>query len=320
MNRLVFLLVFLSLFFVLPAGATTIISPLVEIEADPGQTQTGVVKIFNETDQDLFLTASIEDFSPVVEAGQAVYQGTDPKSEQLEWFELAQDEIVLLPRQVIIVPFTITVPQTATPGGYYAAILWQSETKAVVDQPNVGVNSKVGTLVLLKVNGEVLEAGEIVDFQTQPVANYFFELPINFTVRFVNSGNIHLRPTGQVELAGPFGQSIDLPINLNHRNVLPASSRRFEVVWGQSKAGNFLVDFWQGLKSEITNFAIGPYSASASLTYGTANQQVVSLPITFWLVPYRLLIVFVLGLIILFWLFRTNRKMNKLKNSARKKK
>ena len=226
-----FNLIFFSVFLFLAGqvSATTIFSPLLELEIDPGNTENGIVKVFNETDEDIYLTSSVEGFTAGDEAGQPIYMPQDEKNDYLNWFELSQQDILLKPNQVGIIPFIVSIPQDAVPGGYYSVIFWKNVAEPNTDKPMVGVSSKVGTLVFLKVSGEIIEQGEVLEFITSQKKNYFSGLPISFLMRFENNGNVHLRPNGSIEIRGLFSRAI-LPVNDLQRNVLPNSIRQFEFV------------------------------------------------------------------------------------------
>ena len=312
------ILVISFLFFSQTVHAVTIFSPLIEMEIEPGQNQSGVVKIYNETQQDLFLNSSIESFAAGDEIGQPIYLPLDQKDSHLNWFKIAEDSIILKPGQVALVPFTISVPVKATPGGYYAVIFWQTEPGAISANNEVGVSSKVGTLVFLKVKGEVVEQGKILEFKTQAKQKYFFGLPINFLMRFENTGNIHLKPNGSIEIKGLFSKAV-LPVNSQKRNVLPGSIRRFEFIWGQDIAGNWIQKNLASLKQELKYFTIGSFSANLTLNYGIDNNQVIIESVDFWLIPYRLIIFVIIIIVILIIFFKINKKIKKIKQSGTKK-
>ncbi|OGY47079.1 MAG: hypothetical protein A3J62_00405 [Candidatus Buchananbacteria bacterium RIFCSPHIGHO2_02_FULL_38_8] len=320
MKKFFLILTISLLFFIITeAKATTIFSPLLEMEIDPGQSQSGVVKVYNETDQDIFLTSSVESFSAGDETGQPIFIPLEERNSYLSWFKVADEEIILRPSQVGIIPFIVTVPAEAVPGGYYAVIFWKNAPGPLAPGSEVSVSSKVGTLIFLKVKGEVFENGEILEFKTQPPQNYFFSLPISFSVRFKNSGNVHLRPVGPIELTNLFGQTEVLAVNELQRNILPNSVRRFEIIWGQTLSGNWLEQFWPGLRQELSQLAFGPYKATLTLSYGVENIQTVSKELKFWLIPYRSLVVFILIIIILAVFIKINKKVKRIKQGEFKK-
>ena len=315
----IFLISFFSvLFSAQTALATTIFSPLLDFEIDPGQSQAGVVKLYNETEEDLYLTASVEPFRAGDETGQPIYLPAEEKHLFLQWFKIDQEAIILRPKQVAIVPFTVTVPAQAVPGGYFAVIFWETTAGPAGDNTGLSLSSKVGSLVFLKVKGEVTEAAEIAEFKTAAAANYFFKLPINFLVRLANQGNVHLRPTGTIELKNWLGQTEILEVNSAKRYVLPDSIRRFEVVWGQGSGANVWQNFWPNLKKELTGLAFGRYTATLNLTYGLDQPKTLTEQLSFWFIPGYSIIALIILVLVLFLLKKINSQVKKIKNQARK--
>ncbi len=298
-----------------PVWSATIFSPVVELTAAPGQTVQGIVKLYNETDADLVLVSSVEAFASSDEAGTPVYLPPDQRRLYLDWFTVQTDSIVLQPRQVAIVPFTVAIPANAVPGGYYAVIFWQQSPDKQVD--SLAVNSKVGTLVFLKVEGDLVEDGEVLDFGPLEAKNIFWALPLNFSVRFANNGNIHLRPAGNIELRGWFGELASLPLNPDHKAVLPDTVRRFEVTWGNNFAGSIWQNFWFGAQQEFAYLTVGKIQASLTFAYGSAEPVVRT--IDFWFIPWRLLSVVLLLLIGLVVFLCLNKKIKKIKHQSNKK-
>jgi len=298
--------------------ATTVFSPIIELEVEPGQKQSGVVKVYNETEQDLYLLASIESFKARDEDGQPEYIAPEQKDIFLKWFILAQDDVTLKPSQAIIIPFIVDVPKDATPGGYYAVIFWKDQRGPSDKNNAINISSKVGTLILLKVKGALNEQGELTDFKTQPEQKYFFKLPISFLVRFQNNGNIHLKPSGEIKLRNLwFGQQNILEVNEAQRNVLPSSARKFEIYWGQTFSGGWFNQFWSNLDQEVRNFTVGPYLATLELEYGSDKMQKINQEITFWLIPYHLIILLALIIVVLVILFKVNKKIKRIKQGEK---
>jgi hypothetical protein len=308
----VFTAFFLSFLLAAPAAATTLISPIVQLEADPGSTTGGVVKLYNETANNIFLTADVEQFTTGDQAGTPIFLPEENKEDFLSWFSLAETELLLLPGQVAVIPFEVVIPQNAVPGGYYAAIFWRDVPAQGAGQPEVAVTTRVGTLVLLKVNGAVVESGEVLSFDTTVDQDVFFGLPVGFQVRFANTGNVHIQPQATVTLTNFFGQKHSLALTDGKQSVLPQTTRQFEVFWGSS-SGNSVREYWNSVVNEFKNFSIGPYKAELTLSYGLGNQEEVRQELSFWVMPLRLLSVVFGALALLLLGLKFNSKMNKLK-------
>lgn len=303
-----------------PVKAITIFSPVVQLEADPGENVRGVVKIYNEEASDAALAASFESFEATGETGQPAFIPPQEKNSFLSWFTIDQDSVVLKPQQAIIVPFTVAVPSNATPGGYYAAIFWQTVNNNGGPNSRVGVDSKIGTLVFLTVKGDAKELGMLEDFQVLG-GDWQWQQPISFNIRFSNQGNIHLQPIGNIELAGWFGHK-KIAINDEQGYVLPGSVRNFELSYGgfQAVRENWWRQFWDGTISEIDNFAFGPITAKLTLHYGSHGQEATAM-VNFWYVPLRLLSLLVglmvFGIVMIFVNHRVKGLKKKMKNDKK---
>ncbi|OGY48772.1 MAG: hypothetical protein A3D39_04895 [Candidatus Buchananbacteria bacterium RIFCSPHIGHO2_02_FULL_39_17] len=314
-----FFIFFFIFFLFLPhfSLALTAMSPILEIEVKPGESQTGFLKLYNETAADLILTSNLESFKAGDETGQPVFLLPEQKDKFLDWFTELPTEILLRPQQVILVPFRIQVPANATPGGYYAAIFWQTNSGQTKDGSGAGISGRIATLVFLKVAGELNESAQLVGFETIPKNNYFFHFPLNFSVRVNNQGNIHLQPQGQIILSDWFSRKIALDINQEKRFILPGSIRRFDVVWESGANKNFWQNFLAELYLEFKNLPFGPYQAELSLNYG-ARHQTLTGSLNFWFIPWRLILAIVILIIFLVTFWRINRRVKELKNKLEK--
>ena len=182
--------------------------------------------------------------------------------------------------------------QSAAPGGYYAVIRFTASAPGL-DGTGVSLSASLGTLVLLRVNGEAKEAMSVEEFSATKNGekNWLFESqPIKFVTRVRNNGSVHEQPTGQIAVKDMFGNAVaNVNVNLNQSNVLPASVRRFEPILDSSVIGNRLL--------------LGRYTADLKLTYG-ANGQTLSASTSFWVIPYRLIAFAIVLLVIAFIVLR----------------
>jgi hypothetical protein len=157
----------------------------------------------------------------------------------------------------------------------------------------VSLSASLGTLVLLRVNGDAKESMSIEQFSTTKNGEnmWLFESqPITFLTRVKNTGSTHEQPTGQIAIKDMFGNAVaNVNVNLNQNNVLPASTRRFDAPLDSSVVGD--------------RFLFGRYTADLKLTYGTSGQTLTE-STSFWVIPYRLVAFAIILLIVLFVVFR----------------
>ena len=276
----------------LATSALTISPPLMEFDARPGDTLVDVVKVYNETNEPLTLTASVQNFKALNETGTPEFLPVTEKVGLASWIELSETTVTLAPQERKSVLFTIRVPSDAEPGGHFAGILWSTGGPAPEGQTAVGIVAQTGTLILVRVAGEINEAGRIVEFSTDKTSYPY--LPVNFAVRFENTGNVHLKPTGKIEIRNMWGTKVaQLSVNENLANVLPKSIRRFEATW-QKEVVPTGASEWQ---KERQNFAWGKYTALVTLNYGI-DGAVVRAQTTFWVFPWRVTLFYVVLIVI----------------------
>ena len=116
-------------------------------------------------------------------------------------------------------------------------------------------------------------------------AKFFETGPIGFTERLKNTGTVHVKPVGYVDVRNMFNKRIaQLPVSNPARNVLPDSIRKFD----------------QQLEAKRL---FGRYTATMNVSYGKTNK-LTSKTISFWVIPYKLILIVLAGLVLLIVLFR----------------
>lgn len=295
--------IFAVLVIALPAQALTIAPARIELTGDPAKTISGEFVVFNEEAATRTFYTSAQNFEARGETGTPSFtSGTDGLA---SWVQVAP-EVTLTPNEKITVPFTVTVPAGAEPGGHFAAI-FLSTVPPSADGTQVSIGAKVGVLLLLRVSGDVSEEGGVSSFEPTN-GRFYTSLPIAFTYRFTNGGGDRVNPRGDVTIRNlVWLKKETLDANPGQGNVLPGSIRKFDVAWGMgTPPGGFLnsvVYQWQ-------NFAVGPYRAKLDVAYGVRGEAAASVWV--FLFPWQLLIVMalVVGLVlplILFIVRRYNR-------------
>lgn len=268
------------------ASAITISPPVIEFDARPGDSIVDVVKLYNETNETKILTATVQTFKALGETGAPAFVSVEQSTDLATWLKLDQTTITLAPDERKDILFAIDVPEDAEPGGHFAGILWSSGDAPETGGTGVGIVVKTGTLVLVRVAGEISETGRIAGF-TADKSSYNY-LPVDFAVRFENKGNVHLKPTGVIEIRNLLGSKVvSIPVNEDLANVLPDSIRKFDTAWQKNEipAG---ASEWQ---KERENFAWGKYTATLILDYGV-DEQTATASLVFWVFPWRVTLLY----------------------------
>ncbi len=304
-NLLKTLLLCLVIQFFLPAASqaqesvTLSISPtLYDMSAEPGQEWKSTLKIINVNKFDLTVYAEVVNFTPRGEGGDGrfipIEKAEATGATLAEWFTISSDPITISREQSIEIPFSVKVPEDASPGGHFAAILVGTKPpESVSGQARLQTAQVVTSLFFAKVAGDVVEAGNIREFLT--TKSLLGTPEVTFSLRFENKGNVHLQPRGDIKIFNMWGEERGtIPINqyTNFGNVLPDSIRKFLFTW----------------KGEWSPSDIGRYTAIATLGYGSDEKKFTSAETVFWVLPLKFMSLVMIGLVLFFglltWLVR----------------
>lgn len=283
------------------AQAITISPVRLEITGDRGTTVHGEFMIVNDQPSDTTYYASFENFEAQGESGTPNF--TPGRDGLASWID-ASREIALKSQERKTVPFSITIPANADPGGYFAAIFLGTTPPDTSGGVKVSIGGRVGLLILLKVSGPIKEAGGIIEFNLQDKKQIYTGLPLNFYYRFRDDGADRVKPAGQIIVKNMLGmQTVQLDANPSQGNVLPSSVRRFEIPWGTPLKESDSRSFGAALARQMQSWHFGYYTATLHLTYGDTVVQNISREIHFWIVPWQLLSVIVAILLFVLWFF-----------------
>jgi len=264
------------------------ISPLTfELNANPGDAIFNKLKIYNPTDNIITIKMEVESFKTVGETGQVIVTPEEETTYSLkQWVNINPIEFTLEPRESKLVNFDILVPENAEPGGKYGSIL--ASPIAIMGEEFTGTSvlSKVGALILLTVSGEVKEDLMVKEFST---LSFLETGPVPFTIRFENTGTVHLRPRGFVAISDWRDKKvIDIPFAQN--NVIPGSVRKIEASWDKK-------------------WVFGKYTAMLVGSYGMTNTVFEPPILTFWVFPWKIMLgVFLILLLITLYFYKTRRR------------
>jgi len=292
------------------ATSLTITPPFFTLNVSPGDAWASSIRVVNTNASNLPVVATVMGFAPSDEQGHGTFQklsdvAGDPDA-LANWITVSPSSAIVPPDGAVDIPFSVVVPKGAAPGGHYAAVLIGTEpvgeagTSSISSVgPHVGVSSFISALIFVTVSGDIKEAGNIEEFSTDK--SWYQDPNVDFTIRFANTGNVHVRPVGQIQIYNVFGKeqgtiAINQGGDLGY--VLPSSTRKFD-------------ESWQGPENL---WDIGPYTAVVTLAYGSDGTKSASQSITFWVLPVGKLAEDVAALILIigcfiFFLRRYVKKM-----------
>jgi hypothetical protein len=308
MKKLVFAIIFICLWINLVHTAQALtVTPRLELTGDPGARLTTELKITNEERQSRTFFLRTENFNAQDETGNPSF---NLRREGLSTWIKAPLSITLGPGESINLPVEVNIPSAAEPGGHYAAIFFLTDPPNPDNSGTVAISAKLGTLILLRVNGDFVQDANILEFGTTDKQKFFTHLPIQFYYRFQNTGEDHLKPVGDIQIENVIGQTtIILVANSIDGSVLPKSVRKFFSVWSQARGPvkqEPVVDlpkadklaYWDAVNYQARNFKMGRYTATLELAFGTKELKSDRAEFTFYVVPWQLLSVVIPALLI----------------------
>ena len=271
------------------------VSPvLINLNAEKGQSYKLTLKVTNVTAGSLVLTSVINDFKAQGETGipEVIVNNSQPEGAYSlrDWISPIAP-LTLQSQQSQTVNFFVNIPLNGEAGGHYGVIRFSGVPPSQTGQ-HVALNASVGVLVLARVAGNITEQlameqlfTEQNGHQTGLVANG----PITIVARVRNIGNVHVEPIGNMTVKNTWGKTAaTYPFGSPTENILPASIRRYS-----------------------QNFAkpalFGHYTVDLNAAYGTTGGVLIG-STTFWVVPYKLIILLLVILIVLVLLGRRSLK------------
>lgn len=307
-------LIFTSIFTVFPNQTKALtVNPRLELTASPGASILTDLKVTNEERQSRTFYLRSENFNSQDETGNPSF---NLRREGLATWIKAPLSITLGPGESLNLPVEIEVPTTATPGGHYAAIFFLTEPPNTEDLGNVAIGTKLGSLILLRVDGDFVQDANVLEFATNNKQRFFTQIPIQFYYRFQNTGQDHLKPIGDIQINNTIGMSTKmLHANTLDGSVLPKSVRRFTSVWNES-GGSFkqepLTDlpktdplaFWDAVNFQARNFHFGRYTAELEVAFGTQELKSDRAKFVFYIFPWQLFSIVIPAVIILLLILR----------------
>lgn len=269
--------------------------PVIELSANPGQTITTMIRVRNVTSGELVATGRADDFGAGSdESGtpKLLLNETGETRYSLKYWIAGVPNLVLAPQELKTTIVTINVPANAEPGGHYGVVRFTGIPPNLAGT-GVALSASVGALILLRVNGNITDKLSMAEFSVgknnlseDVFTNHdFFESgPVDFLVRTRNDGTVHEQPKGTITVKNMFGGKIaTLAVNPLGGNVLPDSIRRFTETLPNKKL-------------------FGRYTAKLALTYDV--NKTLSASLSFWVIPWKLVLLVILGLVIILYLLK----------------
>jgi hypothetical protein len=292
-----------------PGQAMTLSPTVIEKNVDPGQTITVELKLRNDLKTDLIFTQQINDFTSSDKEDEQgvpkiIFDESEPGPTSIRGFIQTTSDFLLKGKESKTIQVTIKVPQNASPGAHYGIVRF---TGHPVDRSNqVDIAGSIGSIIFLNVNGSTKDNLKIEKYFTTDNNGrntwLFTSGPVVINEWLKNTGNTIINPSGRVEIFDMFGKKVtELTVNGSPdskekpKYVLPDTTRKFHQKFDKS---------WM----------IGPYTAKMIVSYGSSNVTFADRNLTFWVIPWWLIIIFATVLTLIIWTIvriRHKKKKNK---------
>ena len=298
-----------------------------DLSVNPGDTISNKVRIRNNTNSPLPIKLTVQKMTGDVNGNLTLRD--DPTDQALSWITFDQPTFVAAPLEWTDVPFTITIPKDAA-YGYYFAINFNQDNTSPLKRTGAAITGAAAVPVLLDVKkaGAKLD-GKLLSLKTD---NSFYEYPpVKFSTVFENTGNVHIRPTGNIFIKDWLGNQIaTLTVNEGQGAILPGLKKTFESTWNDGfitiepkmQDGEIKLDKNGKPETELKirwdklpSLRIGRYTASELMVISTANRDIpFTVETSFFVFPWK-----IAGVILIFILFLIYREfqVRKLKRELK---
>ena len=292
----------------------TVSPPSIELNAKPGDTIKEKFRIRNNRNTPISLGIQVKKLSSSELDGEPMPAEVGPEDEFIQWLTLDESTFTARPNEWKDITFTIAIPDTAAYGYYYAFRIAPTDEKTVTGTGTT-VKGEILIVTLLNVKKDGARAvGEIVEFKPNKFVSEY--VPIEFTTRIANKGNVHIKPRGNILIIGASKKDIAIrEVNQGLGNVLPSGKRTFTSSWNDGfivkepvMEGNVPKLDEKGEQitklsinwNKLTHFRMGKYTASLLMVYDDGKRDAtIESVATFWLIPYTAIAVIIVSLVAL---------------------
>lgn len=269
----------------------------IELQLDPGQKAKAELMITNRMGETREFTVEIEDFKGSHDPQKAIeFMGEAEGPYSLKnYLNPEISEFVLSHGQRMRLPFEISIPEDAEPGGLYGAVLvsasdpedLNSAAEKEKAEGQMKLITRIASLVFIRVNGEVTEDGFLQEFKiSEPQKSFYEKGPISFEFLFQNNGNVHLSPYGKIEIINLMGKKVG-ELEVDPYFAMPDSLRKREIEWDREQL-------------------FGRYTATLFLNRNYVGEENIidQKTITFWVFPWKIALIIIAGIVFLILLIR----------------
>ncbi|MGO1543087.1 MAG: WxL protein peptidoglycan domain-containing protein [Gulosibacter sp.] len=226
-------------------------------ELEPGATVEDAIQVRNTGTEQLSLNIYAADAFTTSDGAVDILPADQPSVDAGMWIVPTTESIDLAPGESTTVNFTITIPNSATPGDHSAALvasLLEADTGSQVQ-----VERRLGLRVTIRVPGDLTANVTLDAVETNYSAtwNPFSPGRVNVTYSLTNTGNTRINVVDDVRLSGLFGWFPSATFGTEATDLLPGST--------------------VNVTREVPTGVIGPVSGELTIV-NTPNDESVAAP------------------------------------------
>lgn len=256
---------------------------------NPGEEISGAISLINASDDEneTLVTLRVEDFIPAAGSEGVNFVGRAPGvTTVMDWITLGENNersFLIKKGEAMAVPYTIKAPKNAEPGGHYGVLFFKAQKTSQGQSLNVG--TQVGVLVLVTIPGNHLQKGNILGFTTKKFQQ---KAPVDFSIRFENTGTVHFEPKGSIKISNIFGKEVgEVPVE--GQVALPTNIRNLTPSWN------------------VEGLLFGRYTANLSIVDGD-GEKLSAKSVSFYVFPVWYTAEFVGAIIFIYFVLRYMKK------------
>lgn len=288
------------------AGLSLVTSPLpINLITEQGSTVSAKLKVKNGGTKTERLKVELMKFSAFGEEGKPKLLDREKGDDFFDWVSFSENSFDVAPNEWKTITATFKIPETAAFGYYYAITFSRAEEEKPSGARQTAIVGATATLVLVEVRvPNAKREVEVLEFSTNHKMYEF--LPVTFSVKLKNKGNVHIAPRGNIFInKGKARDVAILEVNLDKGNVLPSSNRTFETKWidgfplyvEKIKDDKTVLDakgnVVKTLKwdfSKANKLRWGRHTANMLLVYDDGKKDItIEGKTSFWIIPWRLI-------------------------------
>jgi len=235
------------------------------------------------------------------------------------WMEITPKTIQLTQGERKTFKVIFNLPSNSPTKGYYTELAIFSSKNMQTQQLAGGqaaIQSEIVIPLAINLVGFAPEIRSLKEISFKTDKNLYEYTPVIFTTKLENTGNVHIIPKGQIFISQDpeFKSNVDsLVFNHAEQNLFNGSGREYNNIWNNATLsfddqGKFTIN-WQ----DLSKIRFGQYYAQLSVVWDGANgKEFTSAVTSFWIIPWKLILIIVaIIILILYLIFRKNKKNNK---------